>query len=73
MRERPTLENTKGLEILKDEVRGLWKRMNGNKIVGPDGITTEMLSALDEFGIGTIPELIIQQRPPHEIHLCNIK
>lgn len=42
------LDNTERSDKLKDEVRVAMKKMNKNKIAGPDGIVREMLSDVDD-------------------------
>ena len=43
--------------ILLFEVRAALQKMRNNKAPGPDGITTEMINALDDFGIDNITKL----------------
>ena len=43
--------------ILLFEVRAALKKMRNNKAPGPDGITTETINALDDFGIDNITKL----------------
>lgn len=56
MREKPMLKNKEWPAILKDEVRSALKL----KLIkaGPDEIVAEMLSALGNFGIDKITEVI---------------
>ena len=47
-----------GPKILKSEVREALKRMKKNKAAGPDEITIEHLTALEEFGIDRVTEIV---------------
>ena len=47
-----------GPKILKSEVREALKRIKKNKAAGPDEITIEHLTALEEFGIDRITEIV---------------
>uniref|UniRef100_A0A3P8SQG9 Reverse transcriptase domain-containing protein n=1 Tax=Amphiprion percula TaxID=161767 RepID=A0A3P8SQG9_AMPPE len=49
-----------GPKILKSEVRAAMHKMKKNKAAGPDGITVEQLTALDEFGIDKVTEIMNQ-------------
>lgn len=58
-REQPVIHKiTEWPEILKTKVEVAMAKLNRNKAVGPDGIVTEMLIALDDFGIEKITEII---------------
>ena len=51
---RPTLpnpSNDRGPPILKEEVEKAIRKTQGGKAPGDDGITTEMIKLLGEFGI----------------------
>lgn len=56
--ERKQPEYTYGPEILKTEVEAALAKLNRNKAAGPDGIVTKMLTALDDFSIDKITEII---------------
>lgn len=47
-----------GPEILKSKVISALAKMNRNEATGPDGIITEMLLALDDFGVDIFSEVI---------------
>lgn len=55
--ERKQPEYTYRLEILKTQVEAALAKLNRNKAAGPEGILTEMLTALDDFGIDKITEI----------------
>lgn len=57
-KEKPTLGNREGPEILKDGVRSALQQMNRNKSAWYDGIVTEMLSTLDNFSIDKATDII---------------
>ncbi|XP_042883267.1 uncharacterized protein LOC122260182 [Penaeus japonicus] len=57
--EKPKVEkNMEGPPTLKSEVRVAIGKMKKNKAPGPDKIVTEMIKALDEFGIDKMTEVI---------------
>ena len=57
--EKPLIKkNMEGPLILKSEVRAVVAKMRKNKAAGPDEIMTEMIMALDEFGIEKLTEVI---------------
>ncbi|XP_042884442.1 uncharacterized protein LOC122261026 [Penaeus japonicus] len=57
--EKPKVEkNMEGPPIIKSEVRVAIGKMKKNKAPGPDKIVTEMIKALDEFGIDKMTEII---------------
>ena len=45
-------------KILKEEVRAALEKMTKNKTAGPDEIVIEMLTALEEFGIEKLTDLV---------------
>ena len=45
-----------GPKILKSEVRAAMNKMKKNKAAGPDDVTVEQLTILDEFGIDKITD-----------------
>lgn len=55
--ERKQPEYTYRLEILKTQVEAALAKLNRNKVAGPEGIITEMLTALDNFSIDKITEI----------------
>ena len=46
-----------GPPILKDEVRNALRKSQNGKAAGEDGITTEMIRTLEEFGVDTLTDL----------------
>ena len=50
--------NNDGPSIMEEEVSTALKKMKDGKAVGPDNITTEMIKALEGFGITTLTKLI---------------
>ena len=50
-------KNIEGLSILSFEVRAALKKMRNSRAPGPDGIMTEMIKAVDDFGIEKITKL----------------
>ena len=52
------MKQMEGPKILKSELKAAMSKMKRNKAARPDEITTEMLQALDEFGIEKLTELI---------------
>ncbi|XP_047494947.1 uncharacterized protein LOC125043038 [Penaeus chinensis] len=58
-REKPLIEkNMDGPQILKSEVRAAVGKMRKNKAAGPDEIVTEMVTAMEDFGIEKLTEVI---------------
>ena len=55
--EKPEPPNLEGPPILKTEVRTAIKRAKTNKAPGADGVTTEMIKALEEFGVEKLSDL----------------
>ena len=53
----PTPSNTEGPPILKSEVRNALRKSQNGKAPGDDGITTEMLKLLEDFGVEKMTEL----------------
>ena len=53
----PTPSNNEGTPILKSEVRNAMMNSQNGKAPGEDGITTEMLRALEDFGVDRLTEL----------------
>ena len=53
----PTPSNDRGPPILKDEVRRAIKNTQLGKAPGDDGITTEMIKLLEEFGVEKLANL----------------
>lgn len=51
-------KNIEGPKILISEVRSALSKMKRNKAMGPDEIATEMIVALDEFGLEKLTEII---------------
>ena len=49
---------TDGAKILQSEVRTAVTMMNKGKSAGPDGIVTEMIEALEDFGIEELTKII---------------
>ena len=47
-----------GPNILKLEVRTVIKMMRRNKAAGPAGVVTEMIEALEEYGVEKLTEII---------------
>ncbi|MCH9665805.1 MAG: hypothetical protein K0U41_08180 [Gammaproteobacteria bacterium] len=57
--EKPAIhKNLDGPNILKSEVRAALAKMKRNKAAGPDEIVTEMITALEEFGIEKLTEVV---------------
>ena len=55
--EKPEPPNLEGPPILKTEVRAAIKRAKANKAPGADGVTAEMIKALEEFGVEKLTDL----------------
>ena len=53
----PVPTNNEGPQIIQSEVRKALKSSQTGKAPGKDGITTEMLKQLEEFGIEKLTEL----------------
>ena len=53
----PTPSNDRGPPILKDEVRKAIKNSQLGKAPGDDGVTTEMIKILEEFGVEKLTTL----------------
>ena len=53
----PTPSNNEGPPIMKSEVREALRKSQNGKAAGEDGITTEMLRALEEFGVDTLTDM----------------
>ena len=53
-------DSIEGPQILASEVGEAIRRMKSNKAAGPDGIVTEMVVALEDFGIKKLTEVINQ-------------
>lgn len=49
-RKKPTITKKSGNQILEDEVQKALASMQNGKAAGPDGIVTEMLTAIEELG-----------------------
>ena len=57
--ERKIIKNNfEGPQILKDEIRSTIKQMKTGNALGPDGIATEMIEALEEFGVNILYDLL---------------
>ena len=57
--EKPIIrKNMEGPEILRSEVRAAIAKMKRNKTAGPDKIVIEMVTALEDFGIEKVTEVI---------------
>ena len=57
--ERKIIKNNfEGPPILKDEIKSAIKQMKTGKALGPDGIATEMIEALEEFGVDILYDLL---------------
>ena len=50
--------NDEGLEIKKEEVQYALKKRTSGKGTGPDGISVEIITALENVGIATITSLL---------------
>lgn len=50
--------NGEGPEIMEDEVRFTLKKMKTGKAIGADGVATEMVTALEDFGIKKVTKLL---------------
>ena len=53
----PNPSNNEGPPILKSEVRRAIKNSQSGKAAGEDGITLEMIRALEEFGVDTLTDM----------------
>ena len=51
-------KDIEGPEILKCEVQEAIRKMKKNKACGPDGITAEMIQALDDFGVDKLTTVL---------------
>lgn len=47
-----------GFPLLKDEIKNALKHVKNEKVVGPDGISPEMIDALEGFGIGKLKAIL---------------
>ena len=57
--ERKIIKNNfEGPLFLTDEIRSAIKQMKTGKALGPDGIVTEMIEALEEFGVDILYDLL---------------
>jgi len=57
--ELPTFpESPEGPNILRSEVRTAIRMMKKNKAAGPDGVVTEMIHALEDYGVDKLTEVI---------------
>ena len=54
---RPTVTKVGGHHILEEEVVKALNRMSTGKAAGPDRVLTEMILALEDFGIAKITQL----------------
>jgi hypothetical protein len=54
---KPEPQNNEGPPILRSEVERAIKTTGKGKAAGPDGITVEMIEALEEFGIDKLTDL----------------
>ena len=54
----PHICNQDGNLIMEDEVRHVVRKMKSIKAPGPDDISSEMITALDEVGINTVTKLL---------------
>eukprot|EP00795_Rhopilema_esculentum_P008226 gene8226-biopygen9334 len=56
---KPTIKkNFDGSKILKSETESALKKMKKNKAAGPDEITAEMLTFLDDLGMDKLTEVV---------------
>ena len=53
----PMPSNNEGPPILKSEVKEALKNSKNGKAAGEDGITTEMIRALEDFGVDTLTDM----------------
>ena len=53
----PVIEASNGPQILKSEIENAIKIMKSGKASGEDGITTEMLKALEDTGLNELTKL----------------
>ena len=51
-------KNFAGPSIMKDEVREAMRKMKTGKATGPDGLSIELIEALEEFGIEKVTTLL---------------
>ena len=51
-------KNFAGPPIMKDEVREAMKKMKTGKATGPDGLSIELIEALEEYGIEKVTTLL---------------
>ena len=51
-------ESPEGPNILRSEVRTAIRMMRKNKAAGPDGVVTEMIDALEDYGVDKMTEVI---------------
>lgn len=50
--------NGEGPEIMEEEVRFTLKKMKTGKAIGADGVATEIVTALEDFGIKKVTKLL---------------
>ena len=53
----PAPKNNEGPPILKSEVRNALNNSQSGKAAGEDGITLEMIRALEDFGVDTLTDM----------------
>ena len=51
-------KNFAGPSIMKDEVREAMRKMKTGKATGPDGLSIELIEALEEYGIEKVTPLL---------------
>ena len=57
--EKPTiLKNMDGPKILKSEVESSLRKLKRNKAAGPDEVVTEMMIALEDYGIDKLTDIV---------------
>ena len=51
-------KNSAGPPVMKDEVREAMRKMKKGKANGPDGLSIELIEALEEYGIEKVTTLL---------------